>query len=65
MRCKEQVLVYQQTYKDKAKQLKAMEEELSMYRQQVQVFKDDLRAADEEMEKVKKMWFKVRRQQEA
>ena len=61
----EQVLVYQQTYKDKARQLKAMEDELSMYRQQVQVFKDDLRVVDEEMEKVKKAWFKVRRQQEA
>ena len=61
----EQVLVYQQTYKDKAQQLLAMEEELSMYRQQVQVFKDDLRATDDEMEKVKKRWYKVRREQEA
>ena len=61
----EQVLVYQQTYKDKNKQLHAMDDELSMYRQQVQVFKDDLKAVDEEMEKVKKRWFKVRREQES
>lgn len=61
----EQVLVYQQTYKDKAKQLGAMNEELSMYRQQVQLFKEDLRDIDSEMAKVKKRWFKMRRDQEA
>lgn len=60
----EQVLVYQQTYKDKVKQLEAMNEELSMYRQQVQLFKEDLRDIDQEMDRVKKRWFKMRREQE-
>jgi chromosome segregation ATPase len=61
----EQVLVYQQTYKDKVNQLGAMDEELSMYRQQVQLFKEELREIDGNMDKVKKRWFKQRREKEA
>ena len=60
----EQVLVYQQTYKDKYNQLQNMNDELSMYREQVKVFKDDLSKLDYEMDSVKKRWFKVRRAQE-
>ena len=49
----EQVLVYQQTYKDKVKQFQSMNDELSMYREQVKVFKDDLTKIDEEMNSIK------------
>jgi hypothetical protein len=61
----EQVLVYQQTLKDKAKQLVTMDEELDMYRQQVKSFKEDLLHLDSEMSKLKKRWFKKRRTTEA
>lgn len=61
----EQVLVYQQTLKDKFKQLASMNEELSMYRQQVSSFKDQLAVIDEEMNKTKKRWFKMKKKQEA
>lgn len=60
----EQVLVYQQTYKDKAKQLDGMNDELDMYRQQTKVFKEDLNRVEKEMDRVKKKWFKIRREQE-
>lgn len=60
----EQVLVYQQTYKDKAKQFSSMNEELGMYREQVKYFKEDLARIDAEMDKVKRKWFKIRRAEE-
>jgi DNA repair ATPase RecN len=54
----EQILVYQQTLKDKVKQMRAMEEELSMYRQQVSVFNSEMNVVDGEMDTLKKSWFK-------
>ena len=60
----EQVLVYQQTYKDKVKQFDSMNEELSMYREQVKYFKEDLARMETEMDQVKRKWFKIRRAQE-
>ena len=54
----EQILVYQQTYKDKNKQLAAMDEELSMYRQQVAVFKEEISMIDNEIKRVNKQWVK-------
>eukprot|EP00605_Chrysophyceae_sp_TOSAG23-4_P002386 GSChrysophyteH1.ASY1.ANO1.2642.1 assembled CDS len=60
----EQVLVYQQTFKDKVRQFDDMNEELAMYREQVKVFKRDLAKVDSEMDQVKKRWFKMRRSQE-
>jgi chromosome segregation ATPase len=54
----EQILVYQQTLKDKVRQQRAMEDELDMYRQQVQVFGHEISAIDTEMDKLKKKWFK-------
>lgn len=60
----EQVLVYQQTLKDKVKQLAAMDDELNMYRQQVKSFKEDLLLLDGEMSKLKKRWMKQRRASE-
>lgn len=55
----EQILLYQQTLKDKVKQLHAMEDELDMYRQQVSIFKNEISAIDCEMDKLKKRWFKT------
>ena len=56
--------MYQQTFKDKVKQFNSMNEELSMYREQVKVFKADLSKIDTELDRTKKRWFKVRRAQE-
>ncbi len=61
----EQLLIYQQTLKEKNKQAAAMEEELSMYRQQVQTFKEDIETIDEQLAKLKKKWFKSRKEANA
>ena len=61
----EQILIYQQTFKEKNKQLIAMDDELDMYRQQVQLFKDEIIRLDVEMNTIKKKWFKVKKQQES
>lgn len=53
-------MIYQQTLKDKVKQLANMDDELDMYRQQVQLFKDELTTMDMEMKRVKKKYFKIK-----
>ena len=60
----EQVLIFQQTYKEKSKQLGAMNDELDMYRQQVQLFKDEIVGLDGQMNTIKKKWFKVKKAQD-
>jgi chromosome segregation ATPase len=60
----EQILVYQQTLKDKIKQHNSMEAELDLYRQQVAAFKEDILNIDGDLTKVKKRWFKTKRMQE-
>eukprot|EP00903_Cladosiphon_okamuranus_P014974 g13859.t1 len=45
----EQLAVYQENLKQKVKQMKAMEAELGMYKQQVDIFKSDIEAANEAM----------------
>lgn len=57
----EQIFVYQQTHKDKLKQLHAMDEELDMYREQVSVFKNEILDIDNELKKVNKTWIKQQR----
>lgn len=57
----EQILVYQQTLKDKLKQHAAMDEELEMYRQQVSRFKEDIQTIDANMGRLKKKWVKTKR----
>jgi hypothetical protein len=57
----EQIFVYQQTHKDKLKQLHAMDEELDMYREQVSVFKNEILDIDNEVKKVNKTWIKRQR----
>ena len=57
----EQIFIYQQTYKDKNKQLEAMDDELDMYRQQVSMFRSEITDIDDELKKVKKTWMKSQR----
>jgi chromosome segregation ATPase len=54
----EQILVYQQTHKDKVKQLAAMNQELEMYIEQVASFKYEIAEADKKMAKMNKAWMK-------
>jgi chromosome segregation ATPase len=58
----EQLLAYQQTLKEKNKHAKDMDEELDMYRQQVQTFKEDIEIIDANMAKLKKKWFKMQKE---
>lgn len=57
----EQLLVYQQTLKDKVKQLASMDEELQMYRQQIKIFKDDIQMIEGKLTGLKKQWFKMKK----
>ncbi|RYH22892.1 hypothetical protein EON65_18635 [archaeon] len=54
----EQILVYQQTLKEKNKQLESMNGELEMYIEQVKVFKDEIFEYDEKMMRLNKKWIK-------
>lgn len=54
----EQILVYQQTLKDKNKQLAAMNQELDMYIEQVRRFKDEIAEYDGKLLKLNKQWIK-------
>eukprot|EP01034_Spumella_vulgaris_P022335 gene22333-28455_t len=55
----EQVLVYQQTLKDKTKQLGAMNVELDMYLEQVAKFKEEIVSLDKQHLKLNKKWMKA------
>lgn len=57
----EQILVYQQTLKDKVKQYASMNDELEMYRMQVSQFKDEIARTDDEVGVLKKKYFKMRK----
>jgi len=54
----EQILVYQQTLKDKVKQLAAMNQELDMYIEQVATFKSEIGDIDAKMVKMNKLWMR-------
>jgi hypothetical protein len=54
----EQILVYQQTLKDKVKQLAAMNQELDMYIEQVATFKSEIADYDAKMAKMNKLWMR-------
>ena len=60
----ENILMYQQTYKDKTKQLQSMNQELSMYIEQVAKFKGDIVTIDQQAGKLSKKWMKTRRLKE-
>lgn len=57
----EQILVYQQTLKDKHKQLQAMNLELEMYIEQVKRFKEDIADYDAKMQRLNKKWMQKQR----
>jgi preprotein translocase subunit Sec63 len=57
----EQLLTYQQTLKEKSKQLAAMDDELDMYRQQVSVYKEEIIDTDKRLERLKKQWLKSKK----
>lgn len=59
----EQILSYQLTYKEKLKQYQLMNNELEMYRIQVQTFKNDLIEIDEKINQLKKQWKKIQKKQ--
>jgi hypothetical protein len=59
----EQVMTYQLTLKDKQKQLSAMNNELDMYRLQVQTYKDEIEEIDRRISQLKKGWKKSKRLQ--
>ncbi|CAM9594906.1 unnamed protein product, partial [Pylaiella littoralis] len=52
----EQLAVYQENLKQKVKQMRAMEAELGMYKQQVDLFKSDIEAANEAMRELRNRW---------
>lgn len=60
----EQILLYQQTLKDKTKQFAAMEHELEMYIEQVHRFKEEITDIDQKTMKINKKWMKTRRSKE-
>lgn len=57
----EQLLTYQQVVKDKNKQLIAMNDELEMYREQVNTYKDELMGLNGKMDTIKKKWIKAKK----
>jgi len=59
----EQVMTYQLTLKDKQKQLSAMNNELDMYRLQVQTYKEEIEEIDRRISQLKKGWKKTKRLQ--
>jgi chromosome segregation ATPase len=61
----EQILIYQQTFKDKSKQYAAMNDELDMYRMQVSMFKEDIARIEADLAVVKKRYFKTRKMYES
>ena len=60
----DQLLTYQQTLKAKVKQLAALRDELDMYREQVDKFKDDIVDAEDRMGTLKKTWYKQKRRED-
>ncbi|CAM9466438.1 unnamed protein product, partial [Hapterophycus canaliculatus] len=57
----EQLAVYQENLKQKVKQMRAMEAELGMYKQQVDLFKSDIEAANERMRDLRHRWVAEQR----
>ncbi|XP_071792879.1 cilia- and flagella-associated protein 58-like [Asterias amurensis] len=57
----EQLQIYQQTMKDKTKQLKGMASELNMYESQVQEYKYEIERLARELQEVKKKYYTQKR----
>jgi hypothetical protein len=54
----EQILLYEQALKTKLKQSRAMDVELELYIQQVEVFRDETRALDVKLEAITAQWVR-------
>jgi chromosome segregation ATPase len=61
----EQIILYQTNLKEKFKQMKSMTEELEMYQQQVQEFRDDLTNISNQGRELKNQWIKRARKQQS
>ena len=61
----EQIVLYQSNLKEKNRQMKAMNEELMMYQQQVQEFRDDLTGISNDGRNLKNDWIKRARKQQS
>ncbi|XP_038070552.1 cilia- and flagella-associated protein 58-like [Patiria miniata] len=60
----EQLQIYQQTMKDKTKQLKGMASELNMYESQVQEYKYEIERLARELQEVKKKYYAQKRKEQ-
>ncbi|XP_036406733.1 cilia- and flagella-associated protein 58-like [Megalops cyprinoides] len=60
----EQLQIYQQTLREKTKQLKALSSELSMYESQTQEYKYDIERLDHELQNVKKKYLNQKRKEQ-
>ncbi|XP_026787942.2 cilia- and flagella-associated protein 58 [Pangasianodon hypophthalmus] len=61
----EQLQIYQQTLKEKTKQLKALSSELNMYESQAQEYKYEIERLAGELQNVKKKYFMQKRKEQA
>ena len=60
----EQVQLYQQTLKDKTKQLKSMASELNMYEAQVKEYQYELERLSKELQEAKKKYYMQKRKEQ-
>lgn len=60
----EQILSYQQSIKEKSKQLNEMDDEMKLYREQIQILKRELSRGNKKIEKIKKQWFHKKKVEE-
>ena len=61
----EQLQIYQQTLKDKTKQMKGMASELNMYETQVAEYKMEIDRLAREVQEVKKKYFMQKKKEQA
>ena len=60
----EQLQIYQQTLKEKTKQMKAMASELNMYESQVSEYKYEIERLARELQEVKKKYYMQKRKEQ-
>ena len=60
----EQLQMYQQTLKDKTKQMKSMASELNMYEAQVKEYKYELERLSKELQEAKKKYYLQKRKEQ-
>jgi len=60
----EQLSIYQQTLKEKTKQMKGMSSELNMYEAQVKEYKYEIERLAKELQEVKKKFYMQKRKEQ-